>query len=32
MSSDTASSVTARQSFYIVVEDQPWQQTRWPGI
>ena len=31
MSADSQTT-TERQSFYIDVEQQPWQQTRWPGI
>ena len=32
MPSDTQTESPERQSFYVDVEDQPWQQTRWPGI
>jgi len=32
MSTNTESPAPDRQSFYVDVEGQPWQQTRWPGI
>lgn len=28
----TENGISERQSFYIDVENRPWQQTRWPGI
>lgn len=32
MPQDTTGTVAERQSFYIDVDDQPWQPTRWPGV
>ena len=32
MSPDSQPQLTEQQSTYVDVEDQPWQQTRWPGI